>query len=180
MHLRIVDETTGAPLRTGGVGLLEVRSPQLAIDGEGWVRSTDYASLDDDGFLWIHGRADAVIIRGGFKVDPGAVTDVLVQHPAIADAVVVGVPDARLGEVPVAAVELTDDAGTLDAGQLIAWARDRLAPYQVPVRVVALRQLPRTPSLKVRLHDVRELLLKPGDPVRSVPTCHRARPRTAP
>lgn len=154
VELRVVDEETAAPLPAGEVGLLEVRSSQLA--DKGWVRATDRASLDADGFLYIHGRADAMINRGGFKVDAGAVAATLEDHPEVSEAVVVGMPDQRLGEVPVAAVT---PAG-IDGDALRAWAKQRLTPYQVPARVVALDELPRTPSSKVSLHLVRELLVE--------------------
>src|SRR5207248_1667087 len=89
-------------------GLLEVRTDQ--VDADRWIRTTDLAHLDDDGFLWIVGRADQTIIRGGFKVQPEVVRSVLVRHPAIADAVVVPRDDDRLGQVPVAVLELRDGA----------------------------------------------------------------------
>jgi acyl-CoA synthetase (AMP-forming)/AMP-acid ligase II len=76
------------------------------FDRDGWVRTTDLARIDCDGFAWIVGRADQVIIRGGFKVHPDAVRMVLERDPRVLTAAVVGHDDPRLGQVPVAAVEL--------------------------------------------------------------------------
>jgi long-chain acyl-CoA synthetase len=155
VEMRIVDETTGEPLPSGEQGLLEVRAAQLAQPG--WVRTTDLGRIDVDGFLWIVGRADDVIIRGGFKVATNHVADVLRRHPAVLDASVIGVADERLGQVPVAAVEL--GAGEELAGEeLVEWSRDHLSPYQVPVRVLVVERLPRTPSMKVSQPGVRALL----------------------
>jgi acyl-coenzyme A synthetase/AMP-(fatty) acid ligase len=154
VEARVVDQESGEPLANGDVGLLEVRGPQLAQPG--WLRTTDLARIDDDGFIWIEGRADDVIIRGGFKVATGAVSEVLRKHPAVLDACVIGVADERLGQVPVAAVELRPDV-SVDAEALKAWARDQLSPYQVPVRVIVVDVLPRTPSMKVSQPEVRRL-----------------------
>jgi acyl-CoA synthetase (AMP-forming)/AMP-acid ligase II len=84
-ELRIVDPEDGCELAAGVIGLLEVRSAQLGRDA-GWVRTTDLAELDADGFLWIRGRADNAIIRGGFKIAPTEVALVLEQHPAVHEA----------------------------------------------------------------------------------------------
>jgi long-chain acyl-CoA synthetase len=142
----------------GAAGQLDVRARQLASDDpDGWVATTDLASMDDDGFLWILGRTDDAIIRGGFKVSAGKVAEVLKRHPSVRDAAVVGLPDRRLGRVPVAAVEVAGDT-ELDVGELIAWARGELAPYEVPTNVVTVDALPRTPSLKVSQERLTELL----------------------
>ena len=93
-----------------------MRAAQLGTDD--WVRTTDLARIDADGFLWILGRADQAIIRGGFKVQPEDVRAALERDPAVAEAAVVGVPDERLGAVPVAAVERRPGA-TLDEATLL-------------------------------------------------------------
>ena len=161
IDVRIVDQETGAPLANGAVGLLEVRGPQLAHDG--WLRTTDLARMDDDRFVWIEGRADDVIIRGGFKVVTGHVTETLRRHPAVLDACVIGRPDERLGQVPVVAIELR--AGTtLTADELVAWSRERLSGYEVPVAVQIVDALPRTPSMKVSQHAVQKLFDGPAAP----------------
>ncbi|MET0378486.1 MAG: fatty acid--CoA ligase family protein, partial [Spongiibacteraceae bacterium] len=86
-ELRIADQQTGEALPAGKVGLLEVRAPHVA-KGE-WVRTTDLAEIDEDGFLYMRGRADDAIIRGGFKILPAEVVDMFKRHPAVLDASVV-------------------------------------------------------------------------------------------
>lgn len=153
--LRVVDETTGAVLGADAVGLLEVRTAQ--VDADRWIRTTDLARLDADGFLWIVGRADQTILRGGFKVQPETVRRALARHPDVVDAVVLGVPDERLGAVPVAVVERVPGRDPAPAA-LVEWATAALAPYEVPTRVVVVDALPRTASAKVDLPAARALL----------------------
>ena len=152
--LRIVDRDTSAPLPPGSVGLLEALVPRV---GSHWVRTTDLASLDADGFLFLHGRADSAINRGGFKIVPEEVVEAFKAHPAVADAAVVGLPDARLGEVPVAAVELRAGAPGETEESLKTFARSKLLAYQVPVSVRIVPALPRNASMKISLPDVRAL-----------------------
>jgi long-chain acyl-CoA synthetase len=147
IDVRVVDADTGQVLPAGTTGILEAKSPQLPSPG--WVRTTDLASIDEDGFIWLAGRADDVIIRGGFKVPTAGVAGVLREHPAVLDAAVVGIPDARLGAVPVAAVELRPGSSGATPDELFAMLRGRLPPYQVPVRIVIVDALPRTPSMKI-------------------------------
>ncbi|MCU1599569.1 MAG: hypothetical protein JWO22_278 [Frankiales bacterium] len=147
VSMRVVSPD-GQELPVGEVGHLEIATSQSPT-GDGWVRTADLASLDDDGFLWIAGRADDAIIRGGFKVHPDVVRKVLEQHPAVLEAAVAGLPDERLGAVPVAAVELRAGAAIPLVEELLALCRAHLTPYEVPAHVVVLDQLPRTPSSKV-------------------------------
>ncbi|MVV48817.1 long-chain fatty acid--CoA ligase [Pseudomonas sp. PB120] len=153
-ELRVIDPETSTPLGNNIVGLLEVRSAQVGT-GQ-WVRTTDLAEIDDDGFLFIRGRVDSAIIRGGFKVLPRDVEQILREHPAIKEICIVGMPDQRLGAVPVAAFELEPGA-TLDEKDLVAFARNKLVAYQVPVKWQAVDRLPRTPSLKISQYEVRQL-----------------------
>ena len=154
-ELRIRDAGSGAVLGPGEVGILEVRSKRFGPDAD-WVGTTDLASLDDDGFLFLHGRSDSVIIRGGFKVMPEAVSKALEDHPAIREAAVVGLKDERLGAVPAAAVELKNGV-TVSEEDLMDFARQNLIAYQVPTRFRIVAALPRTPSMKVDLPAVRRL-----------------------
>ncbi|WAJ43864.1 AMP-binding protein [Mycobacterium sp. Aquia_216] len=151
-QLRVVDDA-GAPLGADRVGLLEVKPGQLGRSAP-WMRTTDLARIDPDGFLWIVGRADQAIIRGGFKVMPDDVRIALEGHPAVAGAAVVGRPDARLGETPVAMVELRESAGT-DADTLVEYLRTRLARYEIPTEIAIVAAIPRTPSGKADLGEVR-------------------------
>jgi long-chain acyl-CoA synthetase len=147
VKVRVVDTEAGSEQPRGEVGLLEVAAPQLGQAG--WVRTTDLARMDEDDFIWIVGRADDVIVRGGFKVATNAVREVIARHPAVQEACVIGMPDRRLGQVPVAAVELRPGADPVSPDELIAWAREYLTAYQVPVQLRILDELPRTPSMKI-------------------------------
>jgi long-chain acyl-CoA synthetase len=155
--LRVVDPASGDVLGPDCEGVLEVRSDQFG-DGD-WARTTDLARIDADGFLWILGRADQAIIRGGFKVQPEDVRAALERHPAVRGAAVVGRPDPRLGAVPVAAVELRAGAGVVAPGpdDLLAHAATVLARYELPAEVRIVDELPRTASGKADLAAVRAL-----------------------
>ncbi len=165
-QLRVVGED-GTPLGTDRIGLLEVRPGQLGPTAE-WMRTTDMARLDADGFLWIVGRADQAIIRGGFKVMPDDVRVALENHPAVAGAAVVGRRDERLGETPVAMVELRE-TGSADAGVLVDYLRTRLARYEVPTDIAIVAELPRTPSGKPDLGAIRRFF---ADVVSAAPGDH--------
>ncbi len=146
--LRVVDAANGRELPVGEVGRLEVLPRQRLGPDVPWTRTSDLASLDADGFLYIHGREDDTIIRGGFKVDAAAVAAVLMQHPAVREAAVIGLADERLGQIPVAAVELREGSAATEA-ELRAHAQRHLSPYQIPVRFKLVAALPRTVSMKV-------------------------------
>jgi acyl-CoA synthetase (AMP-forming)/AMP-acid ligase II len=153
--LRIVDDD-GAVAAPGAVGELRVKPPRMAagyadgsslgerVDGDGFVRTGDLARVDDDGFVWIEGRVGDVINRGGNKVFPEHVEEVLRLSPRVDDVAVVGVPDARLGEVPVAFV--VGDAGP---DELDALCREHLVAYKVPVAFHPVDALPRSEVGKV-------------------------------
>jgi acyl-coenzyme A synthetase/AMP-(fatty) acid ligase len=109
--------------------------------------------------VFIEGRVDDVIIRGGFKVDPRAVADALRRHPGVVDAAVVPLPDQRLGQVPAAAVTLAGDWPGQDMqAELQTWVRARLAPYAVPVTIRPVDALPRTPTMKIAKGVLAEFL----------------------
>ena len=149
-RLRVVDDS-GSPLDADRAGLLEVKPGQLGPTAD-WIRTTDMARIDADGFLWILGRADQAIIRGGFKVMPDDVRAALEGHAAVQGAAVVGQPDDRLGETPVAMVELREP---VDTATLLDYLRTRLARYEIPTRITVVDQIPRTPSGKADLGAVR-------------------------
>lgn len=156
-QLRVVDDA-GAPLGPNRVGLLEVKPAQLGPAAT-WMRTTDMARIDGDGFLWIVGRADQAIIRGGFKVMPDDVRVALEGHPAVAGAAVVGRPHPRLGEAPVAMVQLRTSA---DAGEIAEYLRTRLAGYEIPTEIAIVDTIPRTPSGKADLSAVRSFFGVPA------------------
>jgi long-chain acyl-CoA synthetase len=150
-QLRVVDDD-GKTLGANRVGLLEVKPGQLGPSAT-WMRTTDMARIDADGFVWIVGRADQAIIRGGFKVMPDDVRIALEGHPAVAGAAVVRRSDERLGETPVAMVELREPAST-DADALVQYLRTRLARYEIPTEIAIVDTIPRTPSGKADLSAV--------------------------
>jgi acyl-CoA synthetase (AMP-forming)/AMP-acid ligase II len=153
----VVEPDSGEPVGADVEGVLEVKAGQLG-DGGGWVRTTDLARIDGDGFLFILGRADQAIIRGGFKVRPDDVRAVLERHPAVRGAAVVGRADRRLGAVPVAAVEVRAGAAAVGPDDLLAHAAAHLARYELPAEIRIVDALPRTDSAKVDLVAVTALL----------------------
>jgi long-chain acyl-CoA synthetase len=155
---RIVNPDTGEVLAFGAEGLLELKAGHLG-DGAGWMRTTDMAVLDADDFLWINGRYDNAIIRGGFKIFPDDVVRAMEQHPAIREAAVVALADPRLGQVPAAAYIAKSGAKAPSEDELRTFLKERLLPYQVPVRILVVEEMPRTPSLKVSQPDLKKLFL---------------------
>jgi long-chain acyl-CoA synthetase len=154
VELRVVD------------GILEVDPPQRASGlPAGWLRTNDRARIDDDGFVWILGRADDVIIRGGFKVDLGQIEAALVAHPLVKEAFAVGLHDDRLGEVPGALVVAGTENRPTEAG-LIEWLRKRLKPYEVPVRIRVVDEIPATTTLKRHRSEAQRLLIGRTEPNR--------------
>jgi acyl-coenzyme A synthetase/AMP-(fatty) acid ligase len=156
VELRVVDNE-GHELKPGEQGLLQVRTPQALAGADSWTPTSDLARIDEDRFLWIDGRADDTIIRGGFKVHPATVAKVLEKHPAVLEASVAGRDDERLGQVPVAAVEVAKGHGAPTEEELVRLCRRELLPYEVPVRIIAVEALPRTPSMKVSRVDLMDL-----------------------
>lgn len=185
IEVRVCDED-GAVRATDELGELWIRTPATAravepaladrVSPDGFVRTGDHARVDSDGFVWVEGRLSDMINRGGLKVFPAQVVEVLLLDPAIADAAVVGVPDDRLGEVPWAFVVATDDR-PIDAGSVQARCRQHLAAYKVPVEVVAVPALPRNELGKVL---TRELVARArGVPLDSFAKGGSATPRDA-
>ncbi len=153
-QLRIVDPDSGSVLAAGQEGLLEVVSPRL---GPAWIRTSDIATIDADRFLFIVGRADGAIMRGGFKVLPESVERALMLHPAIAEAAVVGIADPRLGQVPVAALRLKTGVAAPTTESLGSHLRHHLLSTHIPVNYLFLNIFPRTPSLKTDRTALRRL-----------------------
>jgi acyl-CoA synthetase (AMP-forming)/AMP-acid ligase II len=158
----------GVELRTDeATGELQVRTPALSAgyaDGadlgdrltdDGWFRTGDVGRIDAEGFLWIEGRVSDMINRGGLKVHPGEVEEVIRLDAGVADVAVVGVPDDRLGEVPWAFVVDRDGTAT-DGAALRDLCRANLAPYKTPARFVTVDALPRNEVGKVLKRDLTE------------------------
>lgn len=120
---------------------------------DGWFRTGDQGMLDADGYLSLIGRLKEMINRGGEKIAPREIDDVLLQHPAVAEAVAFGAPHPSWGEEVAAAVVLKGDATEKD---LIAFARGRLADYKVPRRLYIVERIPRTATGKIQRRNVAE------------------------
>ncbi len=145
-QLRVVDPESGEVLSAGQEGLLEVISPRIGPD---WIRTSDIALIDEDGFMFHRGRADGAIMRGGFKLLPEAIERALMQHPAVSAAAVIGIDDHRLGQVPAAAVQFKPEIAAPTADELEAHLRDRIYATHIPAHWRFVLELPRTPTLKV-------------------------------
>jgi len=124
---------------------------------EGWLHTGDVGHLDDDGYLYVVDRIKDLIIRGGFNVYPRDVEDVLLAHPQVVGAAVVGRPDLRLGEEVVAFVQLAPGS-TLTPEQLIAFSRERLGSYKYPREVRLLDAIPLTSVMKTDRKALRATL----------------------
>jgi len=154
-RLRVVDPQSGAELAPGEEGVLEVWTSRI---GEHWIRTSDIAIIDEDGFLFHRGRADGAIVRGGFKLLPETIERALLEHQAVAAVSVVGVPDARLGEVPAAAVQHRPGV-PVDVRELELHARERLPATHIPAHWQLVPDLPLTPSMKTDRSAVRRLFV---------------------
>ena len=176
VELRIVGDD-GTDLPSGQVGEIAVRSPQVmrgywklpdatkrAIDGA-WFLTGDAGYLDDKGYLYIYDRVKDMIVSGGENIYPAEVESALFGHPDVADVAVIGVPDERWGEAVKAVVVKRPDAG-VTAGELLTWARDRIAGYKLPKSVDFIDALPRNPTGKILKRELRRPYW--GDKVRQV------------
>ncbi|PYM72674.1 MAG: AMP-dependent synthetase [Candidatus Rokuibacteriota bacterium] len=179
MDIRVADPETRRPLPAGEVGELCVaghvtpgyfRAPELdaaAFDAEGYFYTGDLGLVGDDGRVRFRGRLKEMIKTGGINVAPLEVESVLLQHPGVKQAYVVGVPDHDKDEVVVAVLEL-HEAAAVDAGAIVAFCRERLASYKVPTRLVFRKaeELPRTPTGKIHKPGLREELVTYPSPRR--------------
>jgi fatty-acyl-CoA synthase len=170
--VRIVDEA-GRDVADGEVGDLLFGGPgvtpgywrdeeatRAAFTHDGWLRSGDLARRDADGFYYVAGRRKEMFISGGENVYPAEVENVLCAHPAISQVAVVPMPDARWGEVGRAFVLPIKGVAALDAQELEAFCRERLAAYKVPKRFETVVDFPRTAAGKIQKH----LLVETGRP----------------
>ncbi|WP_405969663.1 long-chain fatty acid--CoA ligase [Streptomyces sp. NBC_00988] len=147
-----IRDDDGKPARAGETGLVFVRGEQIsgeyggrsALDAEGWFPTRDRGRLDADGYLFIEGRADDTIIRGGENIAPAEIEDVLVAHPGIVEAAVIGVPDPEWGQRIVAVV-----VGEGDPAEVRQWVKDRLRSSKTPDAIVFRAELPKTETGKL-------------------------------
>jgi acyl-CoA synthetase (AMP-forming)/AMP-acid ligase II len=125
------------------------------VTADGWLHTGDLGVMDERGYVAITGRKKDMFIVGGFNAYPAEIEDVLLTHPSVAEAAVVGAPDERLGEVGMAFV-IPRAGATVDAQELIAWARERLANYKVPRYVEVVDRLPTNAIGKVLKYELRD------------------------
>jgi acyl-CoA synthetase (AMP-forming)/AMP-acid ligase II len=159
----------GRALPPGERGEIYVRGPQVAgeylgrraLTADGWFPTNDGGRLDDAGFLFVEGRLDDVIVRGAENLSPGEIEDVLVTHPAVAEAGVIGLPDDEWGETVAAAVVLKPGAEAT-AGDLQGWVRGRLRSSRTPTVVEFRTELPYNETGKLLRRVLRAEFVPPG------------------
>ncbi len=167
-EMRIVTER-GDAAPAGRVGELQVKGPGVlkgywgdeeataaVLTEDGWLRTGDLARKGPLGLVVFEGRSKHVIMHGGYSVYALEVEQALERHPDVLEASVIGLPDERMGEVPVAVVRLAEGV-TLTKVKLATWAAQHLAEYKVPKRFVAVDELPRTGTAKVQKSELLEL-----------------------
>ncbi len=164
--IRIVDDD-GNEVPRGSSGEIVARGPQL-MKGywnlpeataktlvDGWIHTGDVGVMDDEGYVYIKDRIKDMVVSGGENVYPREIENVLFDHPAVADAAVIGVPDEKFGEAVLAVLVLR--AGeSVEPDTLIAFCREKLAGYKVPRRIEFVDELPRNASGKVLKKDLRK------------------------
>jgi acyl-CoA synthetase (AMP-forming)/AMP-acid ligase II len=165
-----VRDADGKPVAPGVPGEICVRGAQVSgeyqgrassVGKDGWFPTRDGGFLDEDGYLFVTGRIDDVIVRGAENLSPGEIEDVLHEHPAVADCAVVGVPDEQWGEA-VAAVIVTHCGRQVPADELREWVRARLRSSRVPERIEFRETLPYNETGKLLRRKVRAELA--GEP----------------
>ncbi|MCW2546493.1 MAG: putative acyl-CoA synthetase [Mycobacterium sp.] len=171
MQIQVVDEDV-KPVSDGTIGLIRIRGPVVmrgywrdpeqtaaAIDEAGWLRSGDLGFITARGDLTLVGRTGDMYIRGGYNVYPLEVENVLLEHPLVAKAAVLGLPAPVIGEIGVAAVVPTDPARPPTLDDLRQWSRERLADYKAPDRLELVDDLPLTAMLKIDRKALLERLI---------------------
>ena len=170
-EVRIADPDTGATRACGEIGEIRLRSPGVmlgyfdmpeasaaAITGDGWLCTGDLGTMDDRGYVQVTGRLKDMIISGGENVFPREIEDILQEHPGIAEAAVLGIPDPRWGEQVVACVRLIP-GGPPDVDGWARFLRERLTGHKVPKRWFIVNNLPLTQSGKIQKFRLRDLAL---------------------
>jgi long-chain acyl-CoA synthetase len=162
VELRLVDVGSGDDALVGDPGEIWVRGANVfagywddpeassnALDADGWLRTGDVGVVDDQGFLYLVDRAKDLIIVSGFNVYPAEVEEVLVAHPGVAEAAVIGVPHPHTGEAVTAHVVPVRGSDELDENDIVGFCAQRLARYKCPDKVVVVDQLPHGPAGKL-------------------------------
>jgi len=170
IEVSIRDGEDGSELPAGERGLIHVRGEQVSgeyrgkgslLDDEGWFNTRDGGYVDEAGYLFLEGRMDDVIVRGGENMSPGEIEDVLLEHDAVTDAAVVGIPDEQWGEA-VAAVVVLADSKTASETELQQWVKDRLRSSRTPERIEFWEELPYNETGKLLRRKVREAFRASG------------------
>jgi acyl-CoA synthetase (AMP-forming)/AMP-acid ligase II len=152
----------GGTLPLGTPGDIYVRGPQVSgeyrgkeslVDTDGWFDTRDRGWVDEQGYLFVEGRTDDTIIRGGENIAPAEIEDVLLGHEAVADAAVVGIPDEHWGQ-DIAAVAVLRQGRTAPVGELRDWIKARLRSSKTPSLIVFRDELPRTPTGKIIRREI--------------------------
>ncbi len=166
MQIRVVDEK-GNDVPQGDVGEIVIKGgmvmkgywnrPEATAEAvkDGWFHSGDAGYFDADGYLYIHDRVKDMIVSGGENIYPAEVENALFGHPAVADVAVIGVPDERWGEAVKACVVLKPGM-SVEPGEIIAFAKTRIASYKVPKSIDFIEALPRNPSGKILRRELRK------------------------
>jgi len=170
--IRIVNPETGDEVPPGVAGEIRTRgwfvtrgyykNPRAtteSLDPEGWYRTGDLGVLDDNGYLKITGRLKDLIISGGLNIDPLEIEGLLEQHPAVAAAQVVGLPDHRMGEVVGAFLKLTPGA-ELAEGEVAAFCADRIGKFKIPKYTMLVDEFPMNASGKVQKFKLRDMAVE--------------------
>jgi 4-coumarate--CoA ligase len=170
----IVDPATGEAVGVNEDGEVWVRGPQVmrgylnnpsataaTIDAEGWLHSGDVGHIDDDGHLFVVDRLKELIKYKGFQVPPAELEAILLTHPAVADAAVIGLPDDEAGEIPVAfvAVKAGQSAGE---EEIAAFVAGQVAHYKQVRKVNFVEEIPKSPSGKILRRVLRDEAAKPA------------------
>jgi acyl-CoA synthetase (AMP-forming)/AMP-acid ligase II len=130
------------------------------VDAQGWFPTRDAGSMDGEGYLFLEGRADDVIVRGGENISPGEIEAVLLEHEAVADSAVVGIPDEQWGEA-VAAVVVARPGRSVSVAELQEWVRTRLRSSRTPQRIEFRQELPYNETGKLMRRVLRDELGAP-------------------
>ncbi|TDW21879.1 long-chain-fatty-acid--CoA ligase [Kribbella kalugense] len=165
VRMRVVDEAHN-PVQAGEIGEIQIGGHNVmksywnkpadttaAVDAEGWLSTGDLARQDEDGYFFIVDRKKDLLIRGGYNVYPREVEEVLYEHPAVAEAAVVGIPHPSLGEEIGAAIALKDGE-TATPEELREFVKSRIAAYKYPRAVWIVDGLPKGPTGKIQRRDV--------------------------
>ncbi|GAB4350814.1 MAG: long-chain fatty acid--CoA ligase [Gammaproteobacteria bacterium] len=174
-RVRLVD-AEGRDVPAGEAGEIWVKGPNVtpgywnhpeataeALDGSGWLRTGDVGRCDEEGYYYIVDRIKDMYISGGENVYPAEVERVLIEHPSVLEAAVIGVPDPQWGEVGHACL-LAQPGRTVDVEALREFCRARLAGYKIPKSFEVVSEFPRTPAGKVQKHILRSRFGKGGQP----------------